>query len=66
VGFSLETEMEDLEVTIDEDETSTPRSAQLQQVREYSQFILKRFIAFVCFGPGVLGFLWLMSRILRR
>jgi hypothetical protein len=62
----METKMEDLEVTTDDDETTTPRNEQLQQVREYSRLILKRFIAFVCFGPGVLGFLWLMSRILRR
>lgn len=27
---------------------------------------LKRFIAFISFGPGVLGFIWLIGRILRR
>jgi hypothetical protein len=27
---------------------------------------LRRFVLFVSFGPGVLGFLWLIGRILRR
>ena len=27
---------------------------------------IKKFILFVSFGPGVLGFLWLIGRILRR
>jgi hypothetical protein len=28
--------------------------------------LLRRFILFICCGPGVLGFLWLIGRILRR
>jgi hypothetical protein len=27
---------------------------------------LKKIITFVCYGPGVLGFLWLIGRILKR
>jgi len=28
--------------------------------------MLRRFVLLVSFGPGVLGFLWLIGRILRR
>jgi hypothetical protein len=28
--------------------------------------LLRRVILFICCGPGVIGFLWLIGRILRR
>ncbi len=28
--------------------------------------IFKKFIGFICYGPGVFGFLWLIGRILKR
>ena len=28
--------------------------------------LVRRVILFICCGPGVLGFLWLIGRILRR
>ena len=30
------------------------------------RYLLKRFVLLVSFGPGVLGFLWLIGRILKR
>ena len=27
---------------------------------------LKKIVSFICYGPGVLGFLWLIGRILKR
>jgi hypothetical protein len=27
---------------------------------------LKKLVQFICYGPGVLGFLWLIGRILKR
>jgi len=30
------------------------------------QGLLKKVIVFICYGPGVLGFLWLIGRILKR
>ncbi|MBX9940256.1 MAG: hypothetical protein K2Y32_13430 [Candidatus Obscuribacterales bacterium] len=30
------------------------------------RYLLKRFILIVSFGPGVLGFLWLLGKIVRR
>ena len=42
------------------------RHARLEQMRAYMRFIFKRILVFVCFGPGVLGCLWLIGRILKR
>ena len=36
------------------------------QFRGLARNILRKFVLFLSFGPGILGFLWLVSRILRR
>lgn len=28
--------------------------------------LLKRLVVFICFGPGVLGVLWIIGRIFKR
>jgi hypothetical protein len=33
---------------------------------DFLRYLVKRFILSVSFGSGVLGFLWLLGRILRR
>ncbi len=58
--------MQDAENDKETLEASSDRTAQLAIAKEHSRLFLKRAVAFICFGPGVLGFLWLMSRILRR
>lgn len=58
--------MQDFETNTQDTETQTERNFQLEQVKEFSRLALKRVVAVICFGPGVLGFLWLISRILRR
>jgi hypothetical protein len=35
-------------------------------VKERATEFFRRLILFVCCGPGVVGFLWLIGRILRR
>jgi hypothetical protein len=30
------------------------------------RYLLKRFILLVSFGPGILGFLWLVGKIIRK
>ncbi|HMW90219.1 MAG TPA: hypothetical protein PKN86_04605 [Candidatus Obscuribacter sp.] len=30
------------------------------------RYLLKRFILIISFGPGILGFLWLLGKIIRR
>jgi hypothetical protein len=64
--------MEDFETTnfettnkdaLGSEAASNHRQSRLaEQVREG----IRRFVLFVCCGPGVLGFLWLIGRILRR
>lgn len=69
-GFKLDTKMQeeqqDFDINTEEAETPSLRELRVAQVKEYSRLTLKRVVAFICFGPGVLGFLWLISRILRR
>lgn len=38
----------------------------METSRDLLQNLLRRFVLFISFGPGVLGFLWLIGRILRR
>jgi hypothetical protein len=42
------------------------RSERLEQMRMIMRMVFKRVLVFVCFGPGVLGCLWLIGRILKR
>lgn len=58
--------MQDFDTNTQEAETPSSTQLRVAQMKEYSRLILKRVVALICFGPGVLGFLWLMSRILRR
>jgi hypothetical protein len=41
-------------------------SAMLPQIKSVLEKWVRRVIKFVVYGPGVLGFLWLIGRILRR
>lgn len=46
-----------------------PNSVLINAVSSYRQPIvtlLKGILSFICYGPGVLGFLWLIGRILKR
>lgn len=56
----FETKTDGAHVEGDESQTSC------QGPRQMLKSLLKRFVLFVSFGPGVLGFLWLIGRILRR
>ncbi len=62
--------MEDFDATAEQvqDETTQDeaRAARRARFREFVKNIAKKFISFISFGPGVLGFLWLIGRILRR
>lgn len=60
--------MQDFETSQDEtdalaDDGKIPLSLRLNVM---SKTFLKRFVIFVSFGPGILGFLWLLGRILKR
>lgn len=55
----FETHAED-DVDVHEEESVAERS------KDLLRYLLKRFILIVSFGPGILGFLWLIGRIVRR
>lgn len=56
----FETQAEDSEAKGDEHIDALERS------KSMLKYMLKRFILIVSFGPGVLGFLWLLGRIVKR
>ena len=58
--------MQDFDTTAQDADECSMRSERLEQIRMYWRFIFKRILVFVCFGPGVLGCLWLIGRILKR
>ena len=58
--------MQDFETTAQDNDLTSAQSQRLDQMREYLRFIFKRILVFVCFGPGVLGVLWFLGRILKR
>ncbi len=58
--------MQDFETQADDSEVSTSDETVSERSKDAFRNILKRFILLVSFGPGVLGFLWLVGRIVRR
>ncbi len=40
--------------------------ARAARFKELLRYVFKRFLVFVCFGPGVLGVLWLIGRLIKR
>ncbi|MBI4533099.1 MAG: hypothetical protein HY711_04055 [Candidatus Melainabacteria bacterium] len=36
------------------------------RIWEFLVYLFRRLVVFVSFGPGILGVLWLVGRILRR
>jgi hypothetical protein len=56
----FETQAEDSEAKGDEQIDTLERS------KIMLKYLLKRFILIISFGPGVLGFLWLLARIVKR
>ena len=56
----FETQAEDSELKNGEETDALERSKGLLK------YMLKRFILIVSFGPGILGFLWLLGRVIKR
>jgi hypothetical protein len=58
--------------TMQDYETSQDGSTSLEEENSRDQFgglvkaLLKRLVVFVCFGPGVLGVLWIIGRLFKR
>ncbi|CAN5527028.1 hypothetical protein BH11CYA1_BH11CYA1_05710 [soil metagenome] len=57
--------MQDFETQADDSEATGSEEAVLRSKAAFRD-LLKRFILLISFGPGVLGFLWMIGRIVRR
>jgi hypothetical protein len=58
--------MQDFETQADDSEASAADDGATQRSKDVFRDLLKRFILVISFGPGVLGFMWLLGRIVRR
>jgi hypothetical protein len=61
--------MQDFETTTDDadsENTNEERTPLGERVRQIAKVITRRFVLLLSFGPGILGFLWLLGRILKR
>lgn len=59
--------MQEYDVDIDAaGEGKSDRHARLARFQELLKYLCKRILVFVCFGPGVLGVLWLIGRLIKR
>ncbi|MFN8554173.1 MAG: hypothetical protein U0103_22075 [Candidatus Obscuribacterales bacterium] len=61
--------MQDFDTTTDDattDESEECHESKREKFRLLAKGALKKFVLFLSFGPGVLGFLWLLGRILKR
>lgn len=45
--------------TLDEEQTG-------DKIGEFLLSLIKRAVVFICFGPGVLGVLWIIGRLFKR
>lgn len=61
--FDTETTTED-GATVNENEET--RESNREKFRALAKNVMKKFALFLSFGPGVLGFVWLLGRILKR
>ncbi|MDR3614918.1 MAG: hypothetical protein P4L53_15265 [Candidatus Obscuribacterales bacterium] len=51
---------------VDDEDLLDERSDRRERVFGVLRVLARRFVMFLSFGPGVIGFLWLIGRILRR
>ncbi len=58
-------QMQDYETSQDSSQTLEEENSK-DQVGEFLKVILKRVLVFICFGPGVLGVLWIIGRLFKR
>lgn len=58
--------MQDFETHAEDAEVDESEESVAERSKDMLRYLLKRFILIVSFGPGILGFLWLIGRIVRR
>lgn len=57
--------MQDYETSQDNSSTLDEEHAP-NRLGEFIKAMLKKLVVFVCFGPGVLGVLWIIGRLFKR
>ena len=61
--------MQDFETQADDSEAAVHGHESvdtLERSKGLIKYLVKRFILIVSFGPGILGFLWLLGRVVKR
>jgi hypothetical protein len=60
--------MQDFETQADDSEAVHTHESvdNLERSKGLIKYLVKRFILVVSFGPGILGFLWLLGRVVKR
>lgn len=59
--------MQDFDVSVDDDNNfDSSQGERLQRAKAISRLVLKRVLMVVFFGPGVLGFLWLIGKLFKH
>lgn len=59
--------MQDFDVSVDDDNNfDSSQGERLERAKIMSRLALKRVLMVVFFGPGVLGFLWLIGKLFKR
>lgn len=60
------TAMQDYETTVEDSQDDGINEDRLANARIMSRLVAKRALMAILFGPGVLGFLWLIGKLLKR
>ena len=61
--------MQDFETTTDDadsEDISEERVPLKERLERFTKVLTRRIVLLLSFGPGILGFLWLLGRILKR
>jgi hypothetical protein len=58
--------MQDFDTQEHDSKYPKTEKAYLERGKSSMRYLLKRFILILSFGPGVLGFLWLVGKIVRK
>jgi|688.fasta_scaffold1253459_2 hypothetical protein len=58
--------MQDYETSQDNANSLDDESGSKNHLGEFLRTLLKKIVVFVCFGPGVLGVVWLIGRLFKR
>lgn len=58
--------MSNFDTQQEHEDTALEHETACEKSKTAFRYLVKRFLLILSFGPGVLGFLWLLGRIVRR